>query len=407
MELQFDYWPISRLKPDARNAKLHTTAQIEAICKSIREIGFADPIGVEPDGLIVEGHGRYAAARSLGIDTVPVIVLNGLSEEQRRAYALIHNKLTMDTGFDMDKLRMELEAIKSIDMSAFDFSFDFDFAAVEEGGGSSEALDESTDDESTDYEAVAEAIEEPKVKQGQIWQLGRHRLMCGDATAPEQVAELMAGEEADLLLTDPPYCSGASQESGKSAGSIGSDGRRWGGNYRMANDMLSTRGYQKLIRSAISLSNAVSAYVFTDWRMWIYLHDLLEDRGFHVRNMIVWNKGTPGMGVGWRSQHELVAYGIKMRPTIDKHVCQGNVITCKRSGNPDHPTQKPVELIETLLKVVKYDKVYDPFAGSGTTLIACERLGLESWCMEMEPRFCDVIIRRWEAMTGKEAVQVK
>lgn len=399
MELQFDYWPISRLKPDARNAKLHPTAQIEAICKSIREIGFADPIGVEPDGLIVEGHGRYAAARALGMDAVPVIVLNGLSEEQRRAYALIHNKLTMDTGFDMDKLRMELEAIKSIDMSAFDFSFDFDFAAVEEGGGSFTALDESTD-----YEAVAEAIEEPKVKRGQIWQLGRHRLMCGDSTASEQVSELMAGEEADLLLTDPPY--GVAYV-GKTDEALSIEG-----------DDFDDEDFRAFMNKALaaafrSVKPGASFYIWHAATRCTPVDFALMDLMVPIREQLIWIKNSFVLSrQDYHWQHEPCFYG--WRPGAAHRWfgdrSQSTVLQFEKpTRSAEHPTMKPVALFEYLIgnSSAKGDLVLDVFAGSGTTVVACERMGRAARVMEIDPRYCDVIIRRWEAMTGKEAVQVK
>ena len=205
-----------------------------------------------------------------------------------------------------------------------------------------------------------------------------------------------------LILTDPPYCSGGFQESGRSSGSIGTTDK----SKKVANDTLSTRGYIALMRSALScVTDALFAYVFTDWRMWVNLFDVMESSGFGVRNMIVWDKGTPGMGCGWRAQHELVMFGSRGKTSFDNHKAQGNVISVARSGNPDHPTQKPVELITRILNVTDFaETVYDPFLGSGTTLVACEQEGRSCYGMELEPHYVDVVIARWEALTGEKAV---
>jgi len=243
----------------------------------------------------------------------------------------------------------------------------------------------------------------PTSKRGQVWLCGEHRVMCGDGTQPEDVAALLGETEPAAMITDPPYCSGGFQEAGRPAGSIGTE-RADGIMPKIANDTLSTRGYMALMKATLGLSRVAMAYVFTDWRMWVNLFDVAESSGFGVRNMIVWNKDAPGMGVGWRAQHELVMFASRAGIKFDPHKAVGNVITLGRSRNQLHPTQKPADLIGRILDVTDMAPViYDPFAGSGTVMIAAEAAGRRCYSMEIDPVHVDVIRARWEAYTGEPA----
>lgn len=243
-----------------------------------------------------------------------------------------------------------------------------------------------------------------KTKPGDLYQLGRHRLLCGDCKVPGDVARLMDGvEPPGLLLTDPPYCSGGFQEAQRGAGT-------WGD---IAADNLSTRGYQVLIKTMLENLRIPAAYLFTDWRMWITLSDLSEAAGLAVRQMIVWDKGQPGLGALWRPQHELILFGSRgVNPRTPGESTLGNVIQCARTGNEHHYTEKPVDL---LVKILENDEkgdreacpVVDTFAGSGPTLLACEKLDRPCYALEVEPRHCDVIVTRWEAFTGHKAKLVR
>ena len=245
-------------------------------------------------------------------------------------------------------------------------------------------------------EQAAALVKKWDTKRGQLWSIGKHRLLCGESTSPEDVAKLLDGAKIDALVTDPPYCSGGFQESGRSAGSIGSDAKI---KASIANDRLSSRGYMALLKAALGLSGASMAYIFTDWRMWVNLFDVAESSGYGVRNMIVWNKGTPGMGMGWRSQHEIVMFAARDMVKFDNHKAVGNVITLDRTGNPLHPTQKPVELIETLLQVADMAAtVYDPFLGSGTVLAAAQTQGRTCYALEIEPKYVAVALQRMADM---------
>ena len=247
--------------------------------------------------------------------------------------------------------------------------------------------------------------EETVTQKGDLWILGRHRVVCGDATSERDRELLLDGAHPEILLTDPPYCSGGFQESGKVTGSIGSKQSDGKGGYTtptISSDNLSTRGYQVLMKAVLGAADVKVAYLFTDWRMWVYLFDLVEGSGLGVRNMIVWNKKSPGMGNGWRAQHELVMFAHRTKPKWDNHKGYGNVLEATRSGNELHPTQKPVEILEKLLDNTDWaEGVLDPFGGSGTTLIAAESAGQPAYLMEMEPRFVDVIVRRYIKSTGK------
>lgn len=395
MALKIVYLPISEITPYENNAKIHTDRQIEQIKQSILEFGMNDPIAVcGKNNVIIEGHGRLAACKLLGFEVVPVIKLDNLTEEQRKAYTLVHNKLTMETGFALDLLNTELNDITNIDMSAFGFELEMDDIDVQNGA------------EREDYIPPIEEIAEPRVKIGDIYQLGKHRLMCGDCTDNAAVLKLFDGAQPDCIVTDPPYCSGGFNEASRGMGSIGTHAKM---QPKIKNDTLSTRGYVAPIKNMLINAGAAKAvYIFTDWRMWNTLFDVAESKGYCVRNMIVWDKESVGMGFGWRSQHELCLMGRQPgAPKSGPQKWHGNVIQCARSGNKLHPTQKPVELISTILDITDWAKtIYDPFGGSGTMLIACEQLDRQCFAMELDPLYAETIIKRWEEFTGGKAVKV-
>jgi DNA modification methylase len=257
------------------------------------------------------------------------------------------------------------------------------------------------DDPGAQVDKAEELREKWGTALGQLWQIGEHRLICGDCTDPATIRRLLGEDQIDIICTDPPYCSGGFQEAGKASGSVGTDAQH----KAIVNDTLSTRGYAALLKSSFSLFDALYLYVFTDWRMWVYLFDIAESASFSVRSMIVWDKGSPGMGRGWRAQHELVLFGCKQTPPFDKHSRGvGNVIRVDRTGNINHTTEKPVELIEKLLANVPFAQIVaDPFCGSGTTLVACERLHRRGRGVEISPAYVAVTLERLSQM-GLEPV---
>jgi DNA modification methylase len=335
--------------------------------------------------MIIAGHCRVLAARQLGFAEGPVMVAEGWSEAQKRAYVLADNQLALNSAWDVDLLSTEFRGLKEA-------GFDVGLAGFT---GIDALLAGTMKDGKTDPDAAGELPEFPVSRVGDIWELGEHRVRCGSST--DAGAQEFMGSP-DLVLTDPPYCSGGFQEAGRAAGSVG---RRYNPKH-VANDRLSTRGYQSLMKSAVFAINSPFIYVFTDWRMWISLFDMAEAAGAGVRSMIVWNKGTPGMGRGWRSQHEIILWACRAMPPYDKHMGGlGNVVTLKREAHTLHTTQKPVELIETLLEGAPWARhVADPFLGSGSTLIACDKNGRACRGTELDPSYVDVTIKRWQDFTG-------
>lgn len=393
--------PVDQLRPNPKNPNKHPQDQIEKLGKIIRGNGWRNPITVSTRSrLIVKGHGRLLTAQLEELKEVPVEYQNYESEEAELADLTADNRIAELAEMDS---KMLADIFADIDTGAIDF--ELSGYSEEEYKDIATALSEAVHNEVNDPDAVIEPPADPISKRGDIWILGgRHRVMCGDSTSEKDKAALLNGEMPQILLTDPPYCSGGFQESGKGVGSIGTD--RKGGNPTIANDTLSTRGYQSLMRNVLDNITPLVAYIFTDWRMWINLFDVTEAAGFGVRNMIVWNKKTPGMGQGWRTQHELIMYGQRTKAKWDNHKGYGNVLEISRSGNELHPTQKPVELIEMLLDNTEWlEGVYDPFAGSGTTLIAAEAKGQKAYCMELTPEYTDTIVKRWIRATGSNNVK--
>jgi DNA modification methylase len=399
---RIEWRPVADLVPYARNARTHSESQVAVLAASIGRYGFNNPVLVDQDGGIIAGHGRVLAAKRLGLDVVPVVPLAHLSADEKRAYILADNKTAELAGWDKVLLAEELRDLDGLD---------FDLVGL---GWSDKELDKllgdvsrnaASDDGGKDLDAAPEAASDPTTRKGDLWVMGDHLVLCGDSASDRDAARVLAGGRADVLLSDPPYCSGGFQESGRSAGGIG---RRAAGatGIKIANDALSTRGYQALIGNVLRNFPARVAHVFTDWRMWSYLFDVMESAGYNVKSMVVWDKGSAGLGNGWRAQHELVMCGVGGAGyKFDVKAGSGNVLKCKRTRNELHPTQKPVELMEQILDVVPdCHVVAEPFGGSGSTLIACETRGRAARVIELEPKFVDVIVRRWQDLTGQPAI---
>jgi DNA modification methylase len=394
--------PTKDLQPNPKNPNQHPPEQIKALGAIIRATGWRGPITVSTrSGLIVKGHGRLMAAELEDLTEVPVDYQNYASEAEELADLTADNRIAELATTD-NKLLAEVFA----DIDTGEIPFLLSGYTEEEYGNIVTALSEAIHrQELAEPDAVIEPPAAPVTQRGDLWILGKHRVVCGDCTNANDRALLLNGATPEILVTDPPYCSGGFQESGRSAGSIGTD--RVDGNLpTIANDTLSTRGYQALMKAMIQDLPILVAYIFTDWRMWVYLFDIVESNGLGVKNMIVWNKKSPGMGVGWRTQHELVMFAHRTKPKFDNHKGYGNVLECTRTGNELHPTQKPVEIIEKLLDNTEWAHgVVDLFGGSGTTLIACEKMGQPSYLMELTPAFTDVIVKRYIRTTGKTDVR--
>ena len=375
---------LSDLTPDPNNAKDHPDWQIEQIKNSIEQFGNLDPIGVwGDDNLIVEGHGRYEALKELGFYEAECIRLDWLTEEERKAYALAHNKLTMNSGFIPDALDMTLAAIGEIDMSQFGFEI------PEE-----EEPTEITEDE------IPEEVE-TRCKLGDIWQLGDHRLMCGDSTDVDAVGKLMGGVKADLLITDPPY---NVDYTGKTKDAL-----------KIQNDKMDNSSFRQFLRDAFASADSVmrAGAVFYIWHAdseGYNFRGACADNNWKVRECLVWNKNSMVLGrQDYQWKHEPCLYGWKDGAShlwaSDRK--QTTVLNFDRPTRSDlHPTMKPIGLFAYQIgnNTHEGDAVLDLFGGSGSTLIACEQLKRECYMSELDPHYCDVIIQRWENLTGKKAV---
>lgn len=387
-KLTIEYLPIGDLKAYERNAKLHPAEQIQQIKTSIQEFGFNDPVAVWNDNEIIEGHGRLIAAKELGYTEIPVIRLDSLTDEQRKAYMLVHNKLTMDTGFDLELLNIELGSINDIDMTEFGFEFEM-------------FSDDSSEVVEDDYNE--ELPEEPKSKLGDIYQLGRHRLMCGDSTNVEQVKVLTNGELVDMLLTDPPY--NVAYE-GKTKDKL-----------KIKNDNMEDTAFRQFLCSAFSAANEVmkAGAVYYIWHSdseGYNFRGACHDIGWKVREVLIWNKNSMVLGrQDYQWKHEPCLYGWKDGAShlwaSDRK--QTTVIDFNKPNKSDiHPTMKPVGLFDYQIQnnTKGGDIVLDLFNGSGTTIIACEQNGRKAYCMELDPKYVDAAIDRWEKFTGQKAVKL-
>ena len=382
-KLRIEYLPISALTPYERNTRAHAKDDVDAIALSIKKYGMNDPIGVWSDkNIIVEGHGRLLACKKLRMKEVPVVHLDHMTDEERREYAIMHNKTAELSSWDFDNLVMELS---EVDLSDFGNLFNLDSIGVSE--------DEAYED---DYDEPLP--EEPKSKLGDIYQLGRHRLMCGDSTNPEMVKALMGGELADMLLTDPPY--GVDYEGGTGM--------------KIENDKLKGEEFLHFLADAFDAANQVMkpGAVFYIWHAdsnGSIFRNACDMVGWTVRQCLIWVKNALVMGrqdYQWR--HEPCLYGWKEGAShlwaSDRK--QTTVLEFdKPKKNDIHPTMKPVLLFDYQIKnnTKGGDIVLDLFAGSGTTIIAAEQDGRRGFCMEYDPRYVDAIIGRYEALTGDTA----
>ena len=378
-KLKVEYVDIDTIKPYKNNAKLHPKEQIEQIKKSIENFGMNDPIGIW-NNEIVEGHGRILACKELGYKQIPVIKLDHLTDEERKSYIIAHNKLTMNSDFDIDILRTELENLKELDFDLDLTGFNVD--ELDDILGKNEEEQEIVEDE------VPEVPEEPKAKLGDIYQLGSHRLMCGDSTSIDDVEKLMNGNKVDMVFTDPPYNVQFNGRSGKFE--------------VIENDDLSNEDFNIFIGQTIDLIKKINPPIYYIWCNWKFYGILQEKLEF--KNCIVWAKNVFGLGKGYRHQHEFCLFNGIVDDDIKN---ESDLWEIAKDSNYVHPTQKPVALCGRALKNhKKVVNVLDLFGGSGSTLIACEQLNRNCYMMELDPHYIDVIIQRWENFTGKKAIKL-
>jgi len=383
--------PTSDLVPYARNSRTHSEAQVAKIAASIKEFGFLNPIIADGENGIIAGHGRVMAAQKLGLDTLPVIEASHLTRAQKQAYILADNRLALDAGWDNDLLRIELQDLDALDFDLALTGFDTDEIAnflVEETEGL------------TDEDAVPDAPAVPVTVEGDVWLLGRHRLMCGDSTSFEHMEVLTQGQIVDMWLTDPPYnlaYEGCTKDK-----------------LTIQNDKMEDEPFRQFLRDAYVAADSVMkpGAVFYIWHAdseGYNFRGACHDVGWQVRQCLIWKKQTMVLGgQDYHWKHEPCLYGWKSGSghlwATDRK--QTTILEFdKPSRNKEHPTMKPVELFEyQMLNNTKGgDQVLDSFAGSGTTAVACEKHGRCARMMELEPKYCDVIITRWQEFTGQKA----
>jgi len=396
LSTHIERWPTEKLVPYARNARTHSEEQVAQIAASIVEFGFTNPILAGSDGVIVAGHGRLAAAQKLGLDTVPVVVLDHLTPTQRRALIIADNRIAENAGWDDAMLRIELQSLQEDGFNLDITGFDADALAEIMAG------EETTVDGQTDDDAVPEVPVKPISRPGDVWELGNHRLLCGDATDPFSYEALMADVQADMVFTDPPY----NVDYANSA----KDKMR-GKDRPILNDNLGDGFYDFLLAALTPMLArcAGGTYIAMSSGELDTLQQAFRAAGGKWSTFIIWAKNTFTLGrADYQRQYEPILYG--WPEGQNRHWCgdrdQGDVWNIKKPQKNDlHPTMKPVELVERAIRNSSRpgDIVLDPFGGSGTTLIAAEKSGRIGWLIELDPKYVDVIVRRWQDWTGQEA----
>lgn len=383
---------VTDLIPYVNNSRTHSDEQVAQVAASIQEFGFTNPILIDEKSSIIAGHGRLMAARKLGLDSVPTIRLDGLTEAQKKAYVIADNQLALNAGWDLDLLKVEMENLQELDFNLDLLGFDDEFI---------DGLLEPEEVEGlTDEDAVPEVPEEPVTVEGDVWLLGNHRLMCGDSTSIDAVEKLMAGNKADMVFTDPPYGmfldADYSDMNNKFKGSTG-------GNI-----------YSNVIGDHDDFSPDLINTVFANFDyckevfLWgaDYYADLLPNR--NSGSWVVWDKrGDESADKMYGSTFELCWSKARHKRMLARIKWAGIFGMEKEHDKKRvHPTQKPVELINWFFdyySMVDKKNIVDIYAGSGSTLIACEKTSRKAFLMELDPKYCDVIIKRWQEFTGKQA----
>ncbi len=382
----------------ANNSRTHSVEQIDQLVESIKTFGFNDPIEVGEDNTIISGHARALAAVKAGLDTVPVVTLQGMNENARKAYIIAANRIALNAGWDAEMLKIEFEDLQlaDFDLSLTGFTDDEIEALL-----NPEVINAGLSDE----DEIGEILEEPKTKLGDIWLCGKHRVSCGDSTNSDDVARLLAGHEPNLLITDPPYGVEYNPEWRNDA--LGKNSRAIG---KVKNDDVVDW------TNAYSLFTGNVAYI---WHAGKYTHVVAQnviDCDFDIISQIIWVKNNFALSRGdYHWQHEPCIYAVKKGA---KHNWQGardqsttwEISSQKKAETENeklgHGTQKPVECMARPIKnnSKPNEYIYDPFCGSGTTLIACEKLGRICLTQELDPKYVDMTIKRWQKFTGLKAV---
>jgi DNA modification methylase len=381
--LTYKLIPTSDLIPYARNSRTHSEAQVTKIASSIKEFGFINPVVTDGKNGIVAGHGRVLAANKLGLKEVPCVEAAHLTEAQKRAYVIADNRMALDAGWDIDLLKVELGDLQSLD---------FDLALTGFDPGELENFLAEKTEGLTDPDAVPETPANPVTVLGDVWLMGKHRLMCGDSTSVDAVDKLMAGGKADMVFTDPPY------------------GVEYQSNMRTKSqkfDVLANDDQFLDITPIVEMFSTGWVFVWTSWKVQTKWIEMFSGFGYPT-NIVIWHK--PGGGIGdlkrtFSSDYEVALVWHRGAELCGKRI--GSVWTINKDGASTyvHPTQKPVALSEEALdKTTRRGAVVlDLFGGSGSTLIGCEKTNRQARLMELDPKYCDVAVKRWQEFTGNKA----
>ena len=392
MNLNIKYLQKNALIPYVNNSRTHDNNQVKQIASSIKEFGFTNPILIDEDNGIIAGHGRLLAADLLGMDEVPTITLKGLTEAQRKAYVIADNQLALNAGWDLNSLKVELDRLAELDFDIDLLGFDDDFL--------SSLLDEPTEG-LTDEDAVPDAPENPVTVIGDVWILGNHRLMCGDSTSIDAVDKLMDGNKADVVFTDPPY--GMFLDADYSDMSSKFKGSEGGNKYD--NVIGDHEDFDPLLIETIFTNFSYCKEIFL-WGADYYSENLVNKNS---GSWVVWDKrGDESADKMFGSTFELCWSKARHKRMLARVKWAGIFgMEKEHDKKRKHPTQKPVALVDWFFDYYSLNKlsnIVDLYGGAGATLLSAEKNNKNCMMMELDPKYCDVIIKRWEEFTGKEAV---
>ncbi|MCP4595747.1 site-specific DNA-methyltransferase [Neptuniibacter sp.] len=380
-DLNLTYQPVGDLIEYINNSRTHSDEQVNQVAASIKEFGFTNPILVDGENGIIAGHGRLMAAKKLGLDKVPTIELSHLSDAQKKAYVIADNKLALNAGWDNDLLALEIQGLDEL-------GFDLELLGFSDDELQEFKLDEEVEG-LTDEDQVPDVPAEAISREGDLWLLGNHRVLCGDSTSMDAIDRLMGGVKVDMIFTDPPYNVAINGRSGK--------------HDVIKNDDLPEADFNSFIDDVlqnIKLINPAAYYIWCNWDFYGVLQEKLA-----YKSCIVWAKNVFGMGNGYRHQHEFCLFNGKIDEVIKN---ESDLWSIKKDTNYVHPTQKPVELsVRAFGNHIKLLNVLDLFGGSGSTLIGAEQTGRKAFLMELDPKYVDVIINRWQDFTGKKAMHAE
>lgn len=393
--MKIEYIKVKELHGYEFNTRTHSDEQVSQLAASIGEFGFTNPLLIDGERQIIAGHGRLAAATKIGMEDVPCIVLDHLTEAQRRAYVIADNKLALNAGWDEDLLKIELSALDQIGFDLSVIGFDADEL-------SGLVIDEDIAGGLTDEDDVPELAEIPISKQGDIWLLDNHRVMCGDSTIDDDFNLLMNGERADMVFTDPPYNALKSWKKSEKKTESRLDTKDW-----FDNDNMEWDEFDAFLLKSFKRFDSHSLYICCDYRIYDIVKKQILKCDYKLKHCIVWKKNMWGLGKRYRFQHEFIVYLTKEDSTpFYGNNSQSDVWDVAVDRTTEHNTPKPVELPEKAIinSSEKNNLILDIFLGSGTTLIASEKTNRRCYGMELSPKYVDLIVNRWQDFTGKQAV---